>query len=207
MFRTLLETKEEKGRKKVSYIQSRGAQYIDANLPFHNNGFRVDFAFSMEANYSNQYIWGAEDSSSYNKYYFKYTDSTSYSLGTYRDQYVYFPSTVGTRYEAVTSTIRYETQYVNIDGVQKYSTQNNKNFARTEFSPYIFALNSGGSPTGYSTVKLYYIRFYDESDNLLRDFEPSLDPDGVPCLYDKVNDRYYYNKGTGSFLYGSVIPN
>ena len=204
MFRTLIETMGNSGPVALSYLQSTGTQYIDANLPNYVDGFRVEFAFSMESTNSNQYIWGAEENSSYtyNRYYFKYANTTSFFLGTYKEQYVYFPSTQGTRYEAVTSIIRYESQYVDIDGVNQYMTQNNKNFARTSFTPFIFALNSGGSPTGYANIKLYYMKFYDSNNTLIRDFIPILDDNGTPCLYDRVSDTNFYNLGTGTFLYG-----
>lgn len=30
---------------------------------------------------------------------------------------------------------------------------------------------------------------------------PILDPNGTPCMYDTVKKKFYYNKGTGEFLY------
>ena len=38
------------------------------------------------------------------------------------------------------------------------------------------------------------------NDNLIRDYAPALDPDGVPCLYDKISEEYVYNSGSGSFI-------
>ncbi len=34
---------------------------------------------------------------------------------------------------------------------------------------------------------------------------PVLDPDGVPCMYDRVTDTCFYNSGTGDFIAGPVI--
>ena len=36
---------------------------------------------------------------------------------------------------------------------------------------------------------------------LIRDFIPVLDSDNVPCLFDKVSEQFFYNNGTGDFLY------
>ncbi len=46
-----------------------------------------------------------------------------------------------------------------------------------------------------------YFKIY-SNNKLVRDFIPVLDEDNKPCLYDKVEKKYYYNQGTGEFLYG-----
>lgn len=51
-------------------------------------------------------------------------------------------------------------------------------------------------------MKLYSFKIYD-NDALVRDFIPVLNNNGIPCLYDRVNNEFYYNQGTGEFLYGS----
>lgn len=50
-------------------------------------------------------------------------------------------------------------------------------------------------------VKLLYWRMKD-SGVLVRDMWPCYDPEGVACLYDKVEGKYYYNAGTGEFTAG-----
>ena len=39
-------------------------------------------------------------------------------------------------------------------------------------------------------------------DELIQDFVPCLNADGVPCMYDLIRRRTFYNKGTGSFTWG-----
>lgn len=51
---------------------------------------------------------------------------------------------------------------------------------------------------------IYYCKIYD-NDILLRDFIPVLDTYGTPCMYDRVEKKYYYNQGTGQFIAGPVI--
>lgn len=48
---------------------------------------------------------------------------------------------------------------------------------------------------------IYYAKIYD-GENLVRDFLPCLDADGVPCLYDLISKTAFYNKGGGSFTWG-----
>ncbi len=53
----------------------------------------------------------------------------------------------------------------------------------------------------YGVFKLYYFKVWDENDNLVFDLRPALDKSNVSCLYDLVSKQYFYNAGTGQFLY------
>ena len=48
--------------------------------------------------------------------------------------------------------------------------------------------------------KLYYLEIF-LGDTLVRSYVPVLDSNGVPCLYDMVNETFNYNSGTGAFEY------
>ena len=63
-----------------------------------------------------------------------------------------------------------------------------------------------GTPifSGAPSVKIYSAKIYD-NDILVRDYIPVLDKNGVPCMYDKVEGKFYYNAGTGQFIAGPVI--
>lgn len=50
---------------------------------------------------------------------------------------------------------------------------------------------------GYSSIK--YFRIYNEY-NLIMNLVPCLDENKIPCMYDYVSGKYFYNKGTGNFL-------
>lgn len=52
--------------------------------------------------------------------------------------------------------------------------------------------------------RIYWFKVYDNG-NLVRDFIPVLDSNNVACLYDKVSETFFYNKGTGTFTTGSTI--
>lgn len=53
----------------------------------------------------------------------------------------------------------------------------------------------------FSKGKFYYVKIYDGS-NLIKDYIPCLDKNGVACMYDKVSKQYAYNSGTGEFIGG-----
>ena len=70
----------------------------------------------------------------------------------------------------------------------------------------LFTIMQNGSPlTGDSAWhgKVWSYQIY-ESDVLLYDLWPCYDPDGVACLYDKVEKKYYHNAGSGEFIAGEA---
>ena len=88
----------------------------------------------------------------------------------------------------------------NIDGVYKTNKAVYKDVpANAHFA--LFSLNNGILP---GKEKISYFQIYD-NDILVRDFIPVLDGNGTPCMYDKVEGKFYYNAGTGDFIAGPVI--
>ena len=67
---------------------------------------------------------------------------------------------------------------------------------------YISAYNNGSGAVCHKE-KIWGYKFYLEG-TLIRDLWPCYDPDGVACLYDKVEKKYYYNAGTGEFVAGEA---
>lgn len=68
---------------------------------------------------------------------------------------------------------------------------------------YLFAYNNNGT-VGYvinGRVRVYSCKIWD-GDTLVRDFIPALDINNIPCMFDKVEGKCYYNAGTGQFIAG-----
>lgn len=49
--------------------------------------------------------------------------------------------------------------------------------------------------------RIYSCKHY-SGDELIQDFVPCLDTEGVPCMFDFVSQKPFYNVGTGSFTWG-----
>lgn len=49
--------------------------------------------------------------------------------------------------------------------------------------------------------RIYSCKHYN-GDKLIQDFQPCLDTGGVPCMFDLVSQKPFYNVGTGSFTWG-----
>ena len=88
----------------------------------------------------------------------------------------------------------------NIDGVQiSDSTTINSSAVRTTL--HLFALPDKSRSTSY---RLYSLKIY-ENSTLVLSFLPAYDNNEQVCLYEEVNNKFYYNSGSGSFIAGPEI--
>ena len=53
----------------------------------------------------------------------------------------------------------------------------------------------------YFQGRIYSCKHYNGNE-LIQDFVPCLDTEGVPCMFDLVSQKPFYNVGTGSFTWG-----
>ena len=63
---------------------------------------------------------------------------------------------------------------------------------------FLFANNNNGTAEDLGYYRLYNM-LINEGETPIRDFQPVLDSNGVPCLMDKVNKKYYYDKNGKGF--------
>ena len=67
----------------------------------------------------------------------------------------------------------------------------------------IFLFNYYGALSVSISAKIYSFKITDTStDTVLINMVPVLDGNGVPCMWDTVSQTFFYNQGTGDFLYG-----
>ena len=58
-----------------------------------------------------------------------------------------------------------------------------------------------GINASYFQGRIYSCKHYNNG-KLIQDFQPCLDANGVPCMFDFVSRKSFYNKGSGSFTWG-----
>ena len=79
------------------------------------------------------------------------------------------------------------------DNLQEITTEN-------PYPIYLFGVNMGGKD-----VSGYYVRIrrcmITEDQDTIRDFIPCLDTDGIPCMYDLIGKKPYYDKNGRSYVY------
>ena len=85
------------------------------------------------------------------------------------------------------------------DGTAVFS----KTFSVSDFTSTVtMALfRAKGVSGAYFQGRIYSCKHY-SGDELIQDFVPCLDTGGVPCMFDLVSRKSFYNKGNGSFTWG-----
>ena len=187
----------------VDHIQSTGTQYVDLELSMPK-GFHVvcDIEFTNLSGF-NAVIGAHDPSSPYNRNYLA-TNGTGWEFGFLG---------VGS-FGSVATNTRYEVDACNISGSifckingvsQSFDTSGATGTARSSLSLYALAMNYSANLC-CARAKLRGMKVYADAGytNLLRDLWPCYDPDGIACLYDKVEKKYYYNAGTGDFIAGEA---
>lgn len=72
----------------------------------------------------------------------------------------------------------------------------------TNFLPfYIFQFNNGGSGTAGGGTGKVSRAILKSGSATVRDLIPVMDKSGVPCMFDSVTEKLFYNAGTGTFNY------
>lgn len=187
----------------IEYIQNTGTQYIDVNMPTDGTEYSVVMDISIVSfNSSSQptflTLFGLQG----------YIVSTSTKFAIWTSTGSTMTSTIvchlNERYNVLCSTntsldrglsVNYETKKTSKGSIDK-----------TNYNISFFGWKPVGSSLGYPPImKLYGCKIY-KNNKLERDFKPCFSNEighlGEPCLYDVLNGVYYYNSGTGTFLYG-----
>ena len=186
-----------RGYTELEYIQSSGTQYIDTGFK-PNQDTRVVTKFDMlQTDTAWRKLWGS-GSGSYN------LDFALWNDGTTKLQSYY-----GTK---TNNTVPITGMSLDVDAnknIWKYSGETitfNKNNFTCAYSMYIFNVNKDNNPNYLpGMMKLYLFKIYD-NDVLVRDFIPCKNSSGTIGLYDSVNNQFYQNAGTGTFIAGPEIP-
>jgi len=195
---------------KVEYIESTGTQYIDTGvIGNQTTNSEAEFEFTNYNENGNNIL-----SSSGNPA----TETRTFLLST-RNLANNYCFRLGYGTELINSTIvcnlnqKYHlktiinnnSQSLLLDDVEICSYTSTKSFVSS--SLVIFATNSNGNVNTYSNAKLYWLKIWN-NNTLVRNFIPSVRlSDGEAGLYDLVNDVFYTNAGTGTFLKGENVNN
>lgn len=183
----------------LEYIESTGTQYIITDyVPKYNSVIDCDWAFVEITNVSQSlfgYRYGV--SSVGGVYWMGLTNNSSNLFAR-----------LGTGGEGLSKIVLTTNTFFNLQVKSDHKLYYNNtlvgnNFvvANTTFGAMgLFCVNQNGTANFKSKSRLRYFRAF-EDGQLVLDLIPVLDSNGVPCVYDRANNKFYYNQGTGEFLY------
>lgn len=187
----------------IEYIESSGTQYIDTGVK-PTTTTKVEAKFALTSSTQEQYpsMFGCQGTGSSGNGCFKIRNYLGSNINfqpgdTSINSTV--TTTVNTIYEV---SCKYGELIVNNTTYTGTSTWTNLNANIYLFGSYNLEDSSVLSTTR-TAGSIYYCKIY-ENNVLIRDFIPVLDDNEVACLYDLVEGKFYYNKGTGTFSYGTT---
>ena len=192
----------------VEYLESSGTQYIDTGYKFTSN-MRFKINHTPTGSISDNYFTGHYATN--NKIFLGgfYQNKCIWGIGQLQENTI--NASANQRFVVdMTYTSNSSANTSSVSGTINGQSVSLTSTALQDFvyglNILAFARNNNGSVGHYLSCKLYSFQIYN-SDTLVRDFVPCLDNNNIPCLYDKVEGKAYYNAGTGSFTYGrKIIP-
>ena len=192
----------------IEYLESTGTQYIDTGIvqSYYKQNILVEITFQftdLVPGDTNRAFGVASSSVS--------SSSSNYFMPLFtRDNY--FQSNVGvggSDISTITADRKKHTAIINtIDGIFEIDGNNFKytsNIADINGTVYLFGTHYISEVPRLGILKIHRVIFKDRNNSLVRDFIPVLDKDGVPCMFDNVEGKFYYNSGTGNFIAGPAL--
>ena len=182
----------------IEYIESSGTQYIDAQIkPSNNTKILAEGYFT-----NNGKLFGCGIAGSYMDFGILYY-SSNYA-GRVRNG----ATTNGTASSSIAvGTTNHTFELSQTEGFKIDNTLIGT-FATYTFQSampmYIFAWNATNKADEFAIARLKSFKIY-ESGTLVRDFVPAIDENNVACFFEQVENRLYYNKGTGTFVAGNAV--
>ena len=174
----------------LEYIQSSGTQYIDTGRKLTQDS-DITIDFKLINNNKSVGILGSRESAAKN------------NLAMFRDGGLFvgdFSEYPKYRFKANSSfnrtKIRMNKVGVLVNGVLNTSWSGVANF-ETPTNGLIFDVGNNNW-TGNKAV----MQLYSYTDGNTQKLVPCLDTEGVPCMFDLVSQKPFYNAGTGSFTWG-----
>lgn len=174
----------------LEYIQSSGTQYIDTGRKLTQDS-DITIDFKLINNNKSVGILGSRES------------ATKNNLAMFRDGDLFvgdFSEYPKYRFKANSSfnrtKIRMNKVGVLVNGVLNTSWSGVANF-ETPTNGLIFDVGNNNW-TGNKAV----MQLYGYADGNAQKLVPCLDTEGVPCMFDLVSQKPFYNAGTGSFTWG-----
>ena len=191
----------------LDYINITGTQYIDTGF-IPNQDTRIEFSARPTSSLTQKWVYGSRTSSDDGDKYCFYIESAETGAVWYQcyaGEKNDGTTVVTTNINISNSDVTFKTDknvlYINDTIVD---TREASEFDGT-YPITLFALNNGGTiDNRMFSGKFYSCQIYDNG-TLVRNFIPYMDGLGTYCVKDLVENKYYYNKGTGDFLGGMFL--
>ena len=184
----------------LEYLESDGGQYIDTGVN-GTNSTKIETEFEIKSDNNDGFVYGARTNAS----------NKLFSLSINSNNGAIFCGFLNINHSATLPSgipfynYRMKTSHsingFNINGINVINFLSSTDYI-TEHTILLFGLwSDGGIDSRLFKGKIYSFKIW-ENGISLRNFTPVLDPEGVPAMLDTVENKLYYNQGSGQFTYG-----
>ena len=188
------------GYTEVEYLESTGTQYIDTGYKPYKTRTELKFAYNNTTN--PQLIGGVYD---YSRDVFYYLPDMNFKLSgkiAIRDtgRTTLYSENANTNIHVVRYNENGKVYYDNI-----YVGNVNNLSGTTPQNLYLFANRGSSGADIKAYAKIYYCKIWDNG-TLIRNYVPCIRiSDNVVGMYDLINDVFYTNVGSGTFIAGETV--
>ena len=185
----------------VNYLQSSGEQWIEMGVAPNQNTKAVLKIEINEFTDKGASLIGSRTDANFNNQFFTYLDYIGGGRFLFRVDGQ--PETIP--WKGLTTDKIYT---VTLSGTEMKAELEDgtavflKTFSVSDFTSTVTMALFKSKPfnNGFQG-RIYSCKHY-SGDELIQDFVPCLDANGVPCMFDFVSRKSLYNKGSGSFTWG-----
>lgn len=197
--------------KEVEYLESTAAQYINTGVNVTPD-YTVEVTFVMTQRKTTWDTLFGTRNSSQARFTARWANSATGKLGVHRSKgktvnYESIDDAKATKTMVTDTwhTIKLaKTQYY-FDGELRKTFSATSSTAVFPYPIYLFALCNAGSPADYGYFRIKKARIWNDKDELIRDYIPCVDLDGVGGMYDVVNNTFTKSGSSTKFNVGSLV--
>ena len=182
-----------------SYVDSAGGngQYIDTGRKMTDTDvFGFEFSIMEGNNSKAAFGWRWAGTSLTKNHCYINTFADYYSIRFASEIPIDISFSTGKRQ---TIEIDPQNNIVRVNGVVYNAARDPKDAyynGTSVYNLYIFTTNNIGTPYSGSNTRVYDYWVKDVNGNMVQHLVPILDQDGIPCMYDVVGKKFYYNART-----------
>lgn len=200
--------KEAKPYTRVRCLESSGTQWIDTGFTFDPTKDTTISAVAESMSTGRTIIMGNYYNNNYRCFAMEFGGSSNSHVGAVRayamlktnaaldlwtqNMPINEKRSISMSYTANTRQVVLKADQEEVNGVITNGTLSSRDTLRM-----FMDARASTSPIAYP-LRIYSATIR-QNGIVVRDFIPVLDEDGVACMYERVSEKYYYNKGKGTF--------
>lgn len=197
--------------KEVEYIESTGTQYLNTGV-YVNPDYTVEVTFILTQRKTTWDTLFGTRNGQLARFTARWANSTNGQLGVQRSKsktssVESYNDSVATKSKVTDSwhTVTLDGQKYMFDGVLRKTFSATTSTAAFPYPMFVCALCDAGTPNDYGYFRIKSVRIWDNNDELVRDYIPCVNLEGVAGLYDVVTDSFSTSGSSTQFIAGELI--